>query len=175
MCLSPRLHQDSTGRGSPLPHLQAPRQSLPQGFRLTGTELSSQGTGLPSLPMMSWARSQLSAAPLHRIASPLYYPYVLDSVALHWSMVNLPEATFLKSTVLPRSSPCCAGIWSGLSSHGTYACCQNCCGLGRAAALLCLENSFLYPFTVSGSYTIPTPSSAMIPEPWEKMAQYRCS
>lgn len=116
VCLSPWLHQDSTGRGSPLPHLQAPRQSLPQGFRLTGTELSSQGAGLPSLPMMSWARrAQLSVATLHCIASSLYYPCILDSVALHWSMVNLPEATFLKSTVLPRSSPCCAVPGFGLA------------------------------------------------------------
>lgn len=93
VCLSPWLHQDSTGRGWNLPHLQAPRQSLPQGFRLTGIELSSQGAGLPltAYDVMGSLSALSHCLTLHILFS--VYPYILGNVALHRSMVNVPEAT----------------------------------------------------------------------------------
>lgn len=111
-------------------------------------------------------------------------PYILECVPFHLNMVDLPRAVLLEKTDSPFSSsyqlpiasqpevglhtqhpsPHWALVW--LEFAQVCVCCLNCCTFTRSAILLCPEGT-VSPITF-GSYTLFSPSSAMIPKPWEE-------
>lgn len=74
---------------------------------------------------------------------------------------TLRKPFYLRSCQLPVV-PDCGGDLPGL--HGPRACCDTCHEFTLATALLCQGQTISI---TPGSYSLPAPSSTMIPKPWE--------
>lgn len=143
---------------------------------------------LPSLPnppnfvlscFLKYPSNPVCVAHIWICGLPLAYDQLSRSYTTKENRLPFPKQLSVGNSSLSSGGTLCPSFlsilefWVAWPLHKACVCCHNRFEFICEAAVLYSEDTIsLYSSAISGSHTLPSPSSTMIPEPWEE--GYRC-